>query len=87
MDSIDNFLSRFKNLTAPDIFIREKTSEILSENLDIKLSIKEISFNKKSGIIFLKSNPTQKTKIFLNKTILIEKINIILKKDLVRDIR
>jgi hypothetical protein len=87
MEVINNFLQKFKNITPPDTEVKKALSQTLVSILNLNVNTNKISFNQKTGVIFLKITNIKKTVIFLKKTEIIKKINKLLKKDLISDIR
>ena len=55
--------------------------------MGIKIDPQKIYFDKKTGFIFLKTDNTQKTVIFLNKKEIIKETNKILSKNTIKDIK
>jgi len=86
MEDINNFLKRFRKLTPPDEHIKKSTSEVLKSIFNTKIDPSKISFNDKTGTIFLEINNTTKTAILLKKTQIIGGVNKVLSKNLVKDI-
>jgi len=82
-----DFLDKFKKITQTNFFIKELLLGVVKSELDIVLDKKNITFNKKTGVIFIQTNNTQKTSLFLNKNNIIKKINTLAQKKIVKDIR
>ena len=87
MKKIGNLLQKLKNITPPDLFIREGVSQALNSIIGLKISVRNISFDKKNGLVFIKTEGTKKTAIFLKKEKIIGKINKTLHNNLVKDIK
>jgi len=81
LSNINNFLQRFKNLKEPDIEIRNTTSLVLEEKTQTKIDIKNIFYNKKTGVLLIKTTPLNKNIIFLMKEKIISNINKTLSKE------
>lgn len=62
---ISDLLKKFKNITAPDIIIRNYIVDIVKEIINIKLDKKNIFV--KNGIVYIKTKPIYKNEIFINK--------------------
>ena len=87
MKDIKSLLSKFKNLTTPDQIVREKTSLIIKNTTGAEIDSQNITYNKNTGFIFLKTNNHKQTIIFLKKEDIIKEINNILGKEVVLDIK
>ncbi|MEI6296764.1 MAG: hypothetical protein WCO84_03915 [bacterium] len=73
MLQIGTLLERFKRFSKPDILVREKTCQIIEEELGIKLDDKKISF--KNGTICVSTyNHVLKSEIFIKKGRILRRI-------------
>jgi len=86
LKKIDSFLERFKDIGRPDITIRKGVSLAIKNVLGAEVDLSKISFNKKTGVVSLRVNNTQKSAIFLRKKEIIGVVNKDLNKDLIKDL-
>lgn len=86
-NNITTYLTKFKNITPPNRFIKEKCIAAVKEELGVKLSSNEIDV--RSGVVYIKANQIIKSEILLNKNEILRKLNLQLKKytKVIQDIR
>lgn len=86
-NNIATYLSRFKNITPPNAFIKDKCSAILKAKLGVELSSDEIDVQKE--VVYIKASQIIKSEILLNKNEILKRLNLELKKynRVVQDIR
>ncbi|MBU3925585.1 DUF721 domain-containing protein [Patescibacteria group bacterium] len=83
---ISDYLSRFRNLKAPEDFLKEKISSVINDVLKIIIKLEEIEV--RNAVIFIKTkNPALKNTIFLNKEKILEKLSQKLGKNSPTDLR
>lgn len=86
MQKIGELLKRFTKICRPDILIREKTSEILKEEIGINIEPKRIKV--KNGIILLELNSAAaRNELFIKKDRILRKIKEQSKDVNIRDIK
>ena len=85
--NIATYLSRFKNITPPNAFIKDKCSAIIKEKLGVELSSDEVDVQK--GIVYIKASQIIKAEILLNKNEILKRLNLELERynKVVQDIR
>jgi len=84
-DKLSNHLSKYRNITPPDDFTREYVSKILKKKLKISINKKQISI--RNNVLYIETEPVYKNEVFLKKEKLLEAINEISKKKIIKDIR
>lgn len=86
-NNIGEYLTKFKKLTPPNAFVKEKCIAVLKEELNIELSGDEIDIQ--GGVVYIKANQIIKSEILLNKNEILQKLNLQLEKytKVVQDIR
>jgi len=67
---IERFLEKYKNLTATDVVVKETIIEIVQKRLNIELSKDKIKYS--GGIVYVEASSMVKSKIFIQKKILLE---------------
>lgn len=72
MFNVNDFLNKFKNLTPPDNEVREKSIEIIKNEIGVDIDKKNISI--KNNSIFIKTKPIIKNEIFINKEKILQKL-------------
>ena len=86
MNSISFYLKKFKNLGSEESRIKSEVLLGVKSILKIDLKKEDVSFNKKTGKIFIKTTPVKKSEIYINK----EKVQFFLESRLgewVKDLR
>ncbi len=73
MLNISKFLGKFTGLKPPERFIREICIKIISETVKVTLKNEDIQIQ--GNTIYLTPHPLVKNEIFLQKDILLEKLN------------
>lgn len=71
--NLSSFLEKFANLIPPERFLKEIFIRTVFEVTKINLKEEEIKINGKN--IFLSSHPAKKSEIFLQKQVLLKKMN------------
>lgn len=71
--NLSSFLEKFANIAPPERFVKEIFIRVVFEITKVSLKEEEIKISEKN--IFLSSHPTKKSEIFLQKPILLKKIN------------
>ncbi|PIP86361.1 hypothetical protein COV42_02045 [Candidatus Campbellbacteria bacterium CG11_big_fil_rev_8_21_14_0_20_44_21] len=85
--NLKNFLGKFEKLSFPDDSIRTEFVSLVREKLRISVSKEQVSFDKKTGVLYLKTKGLNKSVFFLQKEELLKNLNERLgKKELVKDL-
>jgi hypothetical protein len=86
MKVIGGLLDRFKNLEAPERVVRDATIKSISDVLNIDINNINIKLSNK-GVLYIHIQSSIKAGIFEYKDVLISRINNILNKNQIRDIK
>ncbi|GEM_PF-5459053 len=86
MRTIGSFLDRFKNLKAPERSVRTAIIRAVTDVIGITIKDNCIKINNES-IVYISPGSTIKAAIFENKKIIISRLNNILGKDQIKDIK
>ncbi|MBT3283013.1 hypothetical protein HN375_02555 [bacterium] len=86
MFNISDYLSKFKNITPPDKFVKDELVAVVKEVVGVE--IEKDSIDVRNGTVFLSVDPIIKNEIFLRKTEVLESLREKLKsyKKTVRDL-
>jgi hypothetical protein len=86
MFNISDYLSRFKNITPPDKFVKDELVAVVKDVIGVE--IKKDNIDVRNGTIFLSVDPIIKNEIFLKKAEVLESLREKLKiyKKTVRDL-
>lgn len=86
MESISNFLEKFKKFGKPDILVREKTAEIIKKEIGIDIDNKKIKL--REGVIYIETHDhLLKSEVFLKKRKILTFIQDLFKDKNIRDIK
>ena len=86
MESISNFLEKFKKFGKPDILVREKTAEIIKKGIGIDIDNKKIKL--REGVIYIETHDhLLKSEVFLKKRKILTFIQDLFKDKNIRDIK
>ncbi len=85
MKTISGLLKRFKNLEAPDKVIKEATIKAIESIVGIKINKEDIKINNKT--LFITISSSIKAAIFENKDLILSRINNLLNKDQIFNIK
>jgi hypothetical protein len=86
MFNISDYLSKFKNITPPDKFVKDELVAVVKDVIGVE--IKKDNIDVRNGTIFLSVDPIIKNEIFLKKAEVLESLREKLKiyKKTVRDL-
>lgn len=87
MFNISDYLSKFKNITPPDKFVKDELVSVVKDVAGIDIEKENIDV--RNGTVFISTDPLIKNEIFLRKKEVLESLREKLKvyKKTVRDIR
>jgi hypothetical protein len=87
MFNIGDYLSKFKNITPPDKFVKDELVLVVKEIVGVEIEKGDIDV--RNGTIFLSVDPIVKNEIFLRKAEVMENLKEKLKiyKKTIRDLR
>jgi hypothetical protein len=85
MQNLSSFLNKFKTLTSPKDSLRKIISDVIFELTKIPLTREEIDINQ--NIIFIKTTPIKKIEILLKKEFILNKVEQVLIKKTLTDIK
>ena len=86
MNALSKFLEKFQNILKAGTEARSVVILVIKKNLNCEVIEKNVTI--KDGIVYLKSNPSFRNELFLNKEVIISEINKLLPKNKnIRDIK
>lgn len=85
MFNIEQFLKRFTTITPPDSEVRKCTAHITKKEIGIFLKEEDISVQNK--VVYIKTSPAIKSRIFVKKEHIISHMREVLGEGVVTDIR
>lgn len=87
MKPLTSFLSKFTNLTPPERFVKEILISVATDVAGVTLTQDEIEV--RGETLFITTAPTKKSELFMQKNLLLQRINQELKqyKKTIKDIR
>ncbi len=85
MKTISGLLKRFKNLEAPDRVIKDAAIKAVEVIIGIKINKEDIKINNK--VLFITTSSSIKAAIFENKDTILSRINNLLNKDQILNIK
>jgi len=87
MQIVGSFLERFKHLQAPERSVRKATKEAVSDVLSGVMLTDDCIKIQRESILYLSPSSIIKSAIFENKQTIISRINNILSKEQIKEIR